>query len=166
MQSRYQAPFGPSQSHAVDAALAERLLSTALAGGGDYADLFFEYRASGSFVFDEGILKTAGRGVDVGLGVRVQKGEATGYAYVEELTEDAMLRAAKTAGAIALGGGASKPAGLQSRDLPRRYELDSLSSTCPGPPSGRCWSAPIAQPGPTTRGLIPHRWSTREWTDH
>ena len=127
MQSRYQAPFGPGQSHAVDEALAERLLSIALAGGGDYADLFFEYRASGSFVFDEGILKTAGRGVDVGLGVRVQKGEATGYAYVEELTEDAMLRAAKTAGAIALGGGASKPAGLESRDLPRRYELDSLS---------------------------------------
>ncbi len=112
---------------AVDEAIASKLLTTALASGGDYADLFFEYRAVGSLSFDEGILKSAGRRVDQGLGVRVTKGDATGYAYVEALTEDAMLNAAKTAGAIAAGGGAAEPQGLKVPELHRRYELDAIS---------------------------------------
>src|SRR6516225_5845333 len=101
----YRAPFGPGGSAAIDAAIAERLLAAALGAGGDYADLFFEYRAAGGFVFDEGILKTASRGVSMGLGVRVQKGDATGYAYVERLDWEAMKRAADTAAQIASGGG-------------------------------------------------------------
>ncbi|HEY5145410.1 MAG TPA: DNA gyrase modulator, partial [Polyangiaceae bacterium] len=83
--SLYQAPFAPGGSAAIDAALAGKLLAIALGRGGDYADLFFEYRAAGGFVFDEGILKSVSRGVSMGLGVRVQKGDATGYAYVERL---------------------------------------------------------------------------------
>ncbi len=43
-------------------------------------------------VYDDGILKSASRGVSMGLGVRVQKGEGTGYAYVERLDWDAMKR--------------------------------------------------------------------------
>src|SRR5262249_33891607 len=101
----YRAPFAPGQESAVDAALCERLLGVALSKGGDYADLFFEYLAWGGFTFDEGILKTASRGVSMGVGVRVQRGDATGYAYTEELTWDAMKRAAETAAQIATGGG-------------------------------------------------------------
>jgi TldD protein len=42
---------------------------------GDYADLFFEYRAAGGFVFDEGILKSASRGrVDGPRGSRPEGG--------------------------------------------------------------------------------------------
>ena len=76
--------------------------------GGDYADLF-EYRAAGGLTLDEGILKSASRGVSLGLGVRVQKGDATGYAYVEQFDWDAMKRAAETASQIASGGGAPAP---------------------------------------------------------
>ena len=90
----YKAPFGLGGRNEIDAAIAERLLAVALSKGGDYADLFFEYRAAGGLVFDEGILKSASRGVSMGLGVRVQKGDATGYAYVEELDWDAMKHAA------------------------------------------------------------------------
>jgi TldD protein len=72
--------------------------------GGDYADLFFEYRAGGGLSFEEGILRSASRGVSLGLGVRVQKGDATGYAYVEDMEFDAMKRAAETAARIADGG--------------------------------------------------------------
>src|ERR1700735_76433 len=104
-----RAPFGPGGSSAVDAAIAEKLLAVALSRGGDYADLFFEYRAAGGLVFDEGILKSASRGVALGLGVRVQKGDATGYAYVERLDWDAMARAADTAAQIASGGGTLTP---------------------------------------------------------
>ena len=41
------APFGPDGSHAFDETVGQRLLSIALSRGGDYADLFFEYRAAG-----------------------------------------------------------------------------------------------------------------------
>jgi TldD protein len=111
MTHRYTAPFSPKGSAPIDAAIAERLLAVALSRGGDYADLFFEYEVSGSYGYEEGILKSAGRGVSLGLGVRVRKGEATGYAYCEDLAIEAMEHAAKIAAQIASEGG-KKPVGL------------------------------------------------------
>src|SRR5687767_1573275 len=96
----YRAPFAPGGDTEVDPATCSRLLSVALSRGGDYADLFFEYRAAGGLSYDEGILKTASRGVAMGMGVRVQRGDATGYAYTEDLTWESMKRAAETAAQI------------------------------------------------------------------
>ncbi len=128
----YKAPFAPGGSNAIDAQIAERLLAVALSQGGDYADLFFEYRAGGGFVFDEGILKNASRSVSMGIGVRVQKGDATGYAYVEQLDWEAMKRAAETAAQIATGGGAKRPIPLQPVGIPKRYDLDKVTLDVPG----------------------------------
>ncbi len=128
----YKAPFGPGGASEVDVQLAERLLSLALSRGADYADLFFEYRAAGGFVFDDGILKSASRGVSMGLGVRAQQGDATGYAYTEKLDWDAMKRAADTAASIATGGGTAVPQKVESRILPSRYELDRVTLDVPG----------------------------------
>lgn len=130
--SRYRAPFAPSGPAGIDADLCSRLLSVALAKGGDYADLFFEYRAAGGFVFDEGILKSASRGVSVGLGVRVQRGDATGYAYTEDLRWESMKRAAETAAQIAVAGGGTVEVKLRRLDLPRRYELETPTIDVPG----------------------------------
>ena len=128
----YRAPFGPSGSAPIDAELGQRLLSVALGAGGDYADLFFEYRAAGGLVFDEGILKSASRGVSMGMGVRVVKGDATGYAYVEEFDWDVMKRAAETAAQIATSGGGHTAVLGKMRDLPSRYELDRVTLDVPG----------------------------------
>jgi TldD protein len=133
--ARHRAPFLEGGPLAIDTHLARTLLRAALSKGGDYADLFFEYRASGRFQYEEGILKAAGRGVDMGLGVRVQRGDAAGYAYVEELTPEAMRQAALTAAAIASSGGAPEPAELSPPrgQRARRYELDAISLEAPGP---------------------------------
>lgn len=128
----YKAPFGPGGASEVDVQLAERLLGVALSGGADYADLFFEYRAASGLVFDEGILKSASRSVSMGLGVRAQKGDATGYAYTEKLDWDAMNHAAKTAASIASSGGAPGPQKIEARVLPSRYELDEVTLDVPG----------------------------------
>ncbi|HKP62121.1 MAG TPA: metallopeptidase TldD-related protein [Polyangiales bacterium] len=125
--SRYHAPFGPSGDTPVDAELARRLLSAALSQGGDYADLFFEYNAAGSYALEEGILKSAGRSISMGLGVRVMKGDATGYAYVQEITPEAMLRAAKTAAQIASGSAAAPPASFEVPGMSQRYAVQALS---------------------------------------
>jgi TldD protein len=123
----YRAPFVQGGASEIDAQIAEKLLTLALSRGGDYADLFFEYRAAGGLVFDEGILKTATRGVSMGLGVRVQRGDATGYAYVEQLDWDSMKRAAETAAQIATGGGAPVPVPAKAVTLPQRYELETVT---------------------------------------
>lgn len=133
----YRAPFGPDGAAGIDESVCRRLIDVALATGGDYADLFFEYRAAGSLFYEDGITKSASRGVSLGLGVRVRKGDATGYAHVEDLEWDAMLRAAKTAAQIARGGGGATAVALAPRALPRRYELEQLTLDAAGPDKRR-----------------------------
>ena len=100
-----RAPFSSGGASAIDAQLANRLLGLALGAGGDYADIYFEFRVSADYVLEEESVKTLGRGITLGLGVRVTKGDATGYAYTEDLSWEKMAHAAKTAGQIAMGGG-------------------------------------------------------------
>ncbi|MEM9192110.1 MAG: metallopeptidase TldD-related protein [Myxococcota bacterium] len=131
--ARYRAPFGLGGPSEIGTDDAQRLLDLALSKGGDYADLFFEYDVSGSYSFDDGILKAASRGVSLGLGVRVMKGDATGYAYVEDLSEDSMRRAARTAAQIADAGGATDTVGLASpKGVPDRYPVPELTLEIPG----------------------------------
>ncbi len=122
----HRAPFAPGGSSGIDAEICRKLLDIALGRGGDYADLFFEYRASGSLSFEEGITRSAARGTSVGLGVRVQRGDATGYAHVEDLSWEAMKRAAETAARIASGTPAGV-VGLAPSALPDRYALERLT---------------------------------------
>ncbi len=122
--SRYFAPFGAGGSHSIGDDLATRLLGIALSRGGEYADLFFEYRAGGGLTFEEGITRSASRGVSLGLGVRVQKGDATGYAHVEDLEWESMQRAAETAARIASSGATLEPVAIEPLTLPDRYGLD------------------------------------------
>jgi TldD protein len=100
-----RAPFSVGGASAIDAQLANRLLGHALEAGGDYADIYFEFRVSADYVLEDEQVKTLGRGITLGLGVRVTKGDATGYAYTEDLAWEKMQHAAKTAGQIAAGGG-------------------------------------------------------------
>src|SRR5688572_31247634 len=113
----------PSPLDGIDATVVEALIAEALSSGGDYADLYFEYRSGADYVFEEGRVRTVGRGVVLGLGVRVLRGDATGYAYTEELSEDRMIEAARTAGQIASGGGAPAPVALQTVSLPDFYPV-------------------------------------------
>ena len=79
----------------------ENYLSEALSRGGDYADLYFEYRINHSIVLEEQIIKSATKGVNLGVGVRVISGEKTGYAYSDDLNRENVLKAARTAAFIA-----------------------------------------------------------------
>jgi TldD protein len=133
MGSRYAAPFASGGPQPIDAEIARKLLEIALFKGGDYADLFFEYAASGSYSYDEGILKSAGRAVAMGLGVRVMKGDATGYAYVEDLTFEAMARAARTAANIAAGAQGQFAPQFVAPHTVQRYGVTQISLDVPGP---------------------------------
>jgi TldD protein len=122
-----RAPFAPSGQHAIDSVICSRLLEIALSRGGDYADLFFEYKVSGGLSFEEGITRSASRGVSMGLGVRVLLDDATGYAYVEDLSWEAMRRAAETAAQIASAGKNVPAQAVAPSVLPERYALNQPS---------------------------------------
>ena len=58
--------------------------------------------------------------------VRAVKGDQTGYAYTEDLTPEALVRAAKTAAAIADGPAMPGPKGLAlGAALPARYPVQT-----------------------------------------
>src|SRR5258705_13393937 len=122
---RLTAPFAPGASSEIDAQLARRLLELALGQGGDYADLFFEYRAGADYVFEDGKIKSVGRGITLGLGVRVLKGDATGYAYCEELTWEAMAEGARTAAQIAAAGKSPAPTEPKPTTIPNFYPVST-----------------------------------------
>jgi len=59
-------------------------------------ELYLQYIATESFGFDDGRLKTADYSTDAGFGLRGVSGEMTGFAHANDLSEDAIRRAAQT----------------------------------------------------------------------
>ncbi len=92
----------------------DELLGTALARGGDYADLYFEHRVGNGVNIEEQIIKSAAKSVVQGVGVRVIIGDKTGYAYTDEIAYGAIRRAAETASHIARSGGTTQLVGVNA----------------------------------------------------
>ncbi len=89
----------------------QKLIGTALCKGGDYADLYFEYTTFFNLNLKDGVVSSGGFHTDCGVGIRVLKGERTGYAYSENLAMDEMMKAAKAASVIAQSDGVSRTYG-------------------------------------------------------
>lgn len=104
----------------------EKLLSRALSRGGTFADLYFEHETTSSLLLEEGIIRTGSAGVTCGLGVRVVVGERTGYAYTDDLSWDAMARAAETAAHIASDSRSLPPQPVSPTTFERRYGEQSI----------------------------------------
>jgi len=79
----------------------KKVLAAALEKGGTYADLYFEHSFFDQLGLQDKQVNQAGSHIDFGMGVRVVSGNQTGYAYVENITPDEMVRAAKSAAVIA-----------------------------------------------------------------
>lgn len=92
----------------------DKLLAAALARGGDYADLYFEYLVANSVIIEEQIVKQASRSIAQGVGVRVIVGDKTGYAYTDDIAFDAIKHAAQTASHIARSGGSKELGGVNA----------------------------------------------------
>ena len=108
---------GPEMASAkvqIDPHILDSTIHAALAQGGDFADVYVENRISRSIVMEESRFKSAEFGVSQGAGGRVIAGDKTGYAYTEEITEEALLRAAEVASYIARGSPRSEPVSVGS----------------------------------------------------
>ncbi|MBK5264958.1 MAG: metalloprotease TldD [Alphaproteobacteria bacterium] len=80
---------------ALDPDSAQRLTHEALKNCDD-GELYLQYRASESFGFDDGRLKTADYSTDAGFGLRGVSGEMTGFSHANDISEAAIRRAAET----------------------------------------------------------------------
>lgn len=88
----------------IDQSIVTKVLSELGTAGVDHADVYFQHSRSNSIVLEDGIISKASSSVDQGVGLRVVVGDQVGYAYTEDLTLESMLKAAKTAAAIASTG--------------------------------------------------------------
>ncbi|HNJ47576.1 MAG TPA: DNA gyrase modulator, partial [Novosphingobium sp.] len=79
----------------LDPARVQALTAEALARCDD-GELFLQFIASETFVFDDGRLKTADYSRDSGFGLRGLSGEMTGFAHANEISESAIRRAGET----------------------------------------------------------------------
>ena len=76
------------------------ILSAALSCGGEYADIFLEDTRISSMVLQDGKVSQAQQVCLYGAGIRAVQGRQTGYAYTMDLSEKAMMQAAKFAGSM------------------------------------------------------------------
>src|SRR6478752_7008256 len=80
-------------------------LDHALRGGGDFAEVFVEDRRSSSGRFDDGRVEELVSGRDRGAGLRVVRGDTTGFAHTADLSRAGLLHAAEAAAGAARSGG-------------------------------------------------------------
>jgi TldD protein len=106
----------------IDEDVVKKTLYRALERGGDYADVYCQHKLSDFIGFEDGQVNRAYAQVDLGVGVRVLKGDQTGYAFTEDLSQESLLAAADTAASIASGPASAAIGGFGPVAVPDLYE--------------------------------------------
>ena len=107
----------------VDEKIIQDVMSQALSKGGDYCDLFFQHSVSNHIRVEDKAVNSAHCNVDFGVGIRVLKGDQTGYSFTDEITAKAMTLAAKTAAAIADSAKRVEPVQVKPHQIPNYYPM-------------------------------------------
>lgn len=107
----------------------EELVGEGMRSGGDYCDLYFENTFQNSLVLRDGSVSSGGTLVDFGVGIRVLKGDKTGYAYSESTDMPSMLEAARAAASISRG------IAIKAGPASAACSPDPLSQACTSPDS-------------------------------
>ncbi len=110
----------------IDHDVLERVLSTAMRSGGEFAEVYAEDKRSTSAGLDDGRVEQVTSGRDRGAGIRVVAGETTGFAHTSDLSEAGLRNAAEAAAAAARqGGGGTRTIALSPVDVVRRSTVDT-----------------------------------------
>ncbi|NDW12529.1 TldD/PmbA family protein [Bacteroides sp. 214] len=98
-----------------------KVMAAALEKGGDYADLFFEHTFNNYVGLQDGAVNSCSSDIDFGVGIRVLAGDQSGYAYVEDVTLEEMLKAARVAAQIASNTKTVSPVSLTEKPITDNY---------------------------------------------
>lgn len=91
----------------------ENAMGLMLSHQNDFADLYFQSSQHESWILEDGIIKEGSYNIERGVGVRAVSGEKTGFAYSDELSVEALNKAATAARSISGNGGSVKISPLQ-----------------------------------------------------
>jgi TldD protein len=125
----------------IDHDLIERTLGVALRTGAEFAEIYAEDKRSTSVGLDDGRIEQVTSGRDRGAGIRVIKGETTGFAHTSDLSETGLAAAARAAAeAASRGDGGSRTVALTEstrhavnavrhapEDLPKSAKVELLT---------------------------------------
>src|SRR5205807_10486337 len=115
-----------------DTDVLELTLDHALRHGGDFAEVFAEDRRSSNARLDDGKVEELVSGRDRGAGIRVVRGDTTGFAHTADLSEDGLRAAAEAAAAAARGGGGGvKEVAVTRRPVERPHDVQILPQDVP-----------------------------------
>ena len=115
--------FEPTRAPLLPFGLIERLLSVAMAKGAEFAEVYVERTDFTAVSLDEEKVKSAQNGLSQGVGVRVISGSRVGYAYSDDLDDEALVKAATTASFIAHGGGSEQAFNVARSPVPSFYRV-------------------------------------------
>lgn len=107
----------------VNTSLLGKVMEKGLSKGGDFCDIFLEHRITHWTGLQDGEVNRAFSSIDLGAGIRVLKGDSTGFAYCEDLSEKALISAAQTAAAVADGSPTSRIIPLAAVKSPNYYQI-------------------------------------------
>jgi TldD protein len=105
--------LGLAREHLLDAnglslAALDRALGAAMSRQLDYVDVYLQLTRYETWTVEDGIVKEGAYSIDEGVGVRAVSGERTGFAYSDQLDEEALQDAVAAARGIARGPGSGK----------------------------------------------------------
>jgi TldD protein len=103
--------------------LLQKVIAAAMEKGADYADLFFEHTVNHRSTLEDGKVNSAYSNIAYGVGIRVLKGDQTGFAYSENITPEAMTKAAGTAANIASSSPVSGSVNISEYAPPNYYPV-------------------------------------------
>jgi TldD protein len=99
------------------------VFTEALSRGGDYCDIYFEHKIANYIGLEDKEVNRAYSDVSFGVGIRVLKGDQTGYSFTEEITPSSMKLAAQTAANIANGSKKIGAIELKAKEIPNFYPI-------------------------------------------
>lgn len=99
----------------------QKILNIALSRGGDFSEIFLEYKIYNLINMEEDIIKETAESISLGLGIRVLSGEKTGYGYTNDLSFEKIKKAALTAASIASNHSKRKISPLSSTPIHHNF---------------------------------------------
>ncbi|MFC3095266.1 metalloprotease TldD [Alteromonas sediminis] len=108
-------------SNGLDQSSCHKAIDQIMSHDVDFADLYFQSSQHESWVLEDGIIKEGSFNLEKGVGVRAISGEKTGFAYSDDITLEALLRASQAARNIAPSNGSQNCSTFHSNAITHRY---------------------------------------------
>ena len=103
-------------------------LDSSLDKGADFADLYFQSSRIETWMLEDQKVKSGSHNIDCGVGVRINKGEKTGFAYSDSMTTSGLNKAVTTAKSIANIQQNTKAIPISSNERTQIYTHDDVLS--------------------------------------